>query len=134
MAWPRPGWNWGLKEVRVLRGWGRGWQLCWTPGQTSQATCLPAGQVFCTPPPAVLPGRWRSSKARLSPQQLWEHLSGRVWRGPRRQLRAEPGPGQGRAWVSRLGLGALGSWCRDLWARQVGRGAQQLGWQRLEAG
>lgn len=63
------------------------------------------------PNPRILRGGWTSGQAGLSPQQLWEHLLGRVSQGPR--LAAESGPawGRGRARVIRLGLGAPGSWC-----------------------
>lgn len=53
---------------------------------------------------------------------------------PHWQLRAgPPGPGGGPG-SSDWGWGLRAAGARDLWARQVGRGAQQLGWQQLEAG
>ena len=44
------------------------------------------------PYPRILRGGWTSGQARLSPQQLWEHLLGRVSQGLR--LAAESGPMQ----------------------------------------
>lgn len=90
--------------------------------------------VVCHPPPPHSAGRVDERPGRAASRQLWEHLLGRVSRGP--TLAAESGPpgAGGGPGSSDWGWGLRAAGARDLWARQVGRGAQQLGWQQLEAG
>lgn len=99
---------------------------------TGPALAGPPALHVVSPHPRILQGGWTAARPgclRLLGTPVGEGVTG----GPRWQLRSGPPGAGGGARVIRAGLGLRAAGARDLWAGRWA-GAQQLGWQQLEAG
>ena len=95
---------------------------------------LPSHMVCHPPTPAFCGAGGRAARPGCLPSRCGSTCWGGCHRGPGWQLRVGPPGAGGGPGSSDWGWGLRAAGARDLWARQVGRGAQQLGWQQLEAG